>query len=67
MKTCFEDSKENTRNSFLYELTGHDDPNALTNALVEWPVDSVMISVNPVEGALHSFLDKTLPAARLVT
>ena len=44
-------------------VTGHHDPNVLTTAVVEWPVDSVMLPVNPVEGALGGFLDKTLPAA----
>lgn len=44
-------------------VTGHHDPSVLTTAVVEWPVDSVMMPVNPVEGALGGFLDKTLPAA----
>jgi hypothetical protein len=45
-------------------VTGHHDPDVLTTAVLEWPVDSVMITVNPVEEALGGFLDKTLPAAR---
>jgi hypothetical protein len=28
-----------------------------------WPVDSVLLPVNPVEGVLGGFLDGTLPAA----
>jgi len=46
-------------------VTGHHNPDVLTTTVLEWPVDSVMmIPVNPVEGALGGFLDKTLPAAR---
>jgi len=45
-------------------VTGHHDPDVLTAAVLEWSVDSVMLPVNPVEGALSGFLDKTLPAAR---
>ncbi|NIQ39838.1 MAG: aldo/keto reductase [Proteobacteria bacterium] len=45
-------------------VTGHHDPYVLTTAVREWPVDSVMMPVNPVEGALGGFLDLTLPAAR---
>jgi predicted aldo/keto reductase-like oxidoreductase len=45
-------------------VTGHHDPEILTTAVREWPVDSVMMPVNPVEGALGGFLDLTLPAAK---
>ena len=45
-------------------VTGHHDPEILTRAVKEWPVDSVLLPVNPVEGALPGFLDTTLPAAR---
>ncbi|RXE55731.1 aldo/keto reductase [Methanoculleus taiwanensis] len=45
-------------------VTGHHDPSVLTYAVENWPVDSVMMPVNPVEGALGGFLDTTLPAAR---
>jgi len=45
-------------------VTGHHDPEILTTAVREWPVDSVMMPVNPVEGALGGFLDRTLPAAK---
>jgi aryl-alcohol dehydrogenase-like predicted oxidoreductase len=45
-------------------VTGHHDPEILTRAVTEWPVDSVLLPVNPVEGALQGFLDRTLPAAR---
>lgn len=45
-------------------VTGHHDPRILTRAVSEWPVDSVMLPVNPAEGVLGGFLTETLPAAR---
>ncbi len=45
-------------------VTGHHDPSVLTRAVEEWPVDAVMMPVNPAEGALPGFLQMTLPAAR---
>lgn len=45
-------------------VTGHHDPEVLTMAVRRWPVDAVMMPVNPVEGVLGGFLDQTLPAAR---
>ena len=44
--------------------TGHHDPSILTRAVREWPVDSVLLPVNPVEAALGGFLDETLAEAR---
>jgi predicted aldo/keto reductase-like oxidoreductase len=45
-------------------LTGHHDPEILTKAVKAWPIDSVLIPVNPVEGNLGGFLTSTLAAAR---
>lgn len=45
-------------------VTGHQDPAVLKRAVEEWPVDSVMMPVNPAEGALTGFLDSTLPLAK---
>jgi aryl-alcohol dehydrogenase-like predicted oxidoreductase len=45
-------------------VTGHHDPKVLTKAVEAWPVDSVMIPVNPVEAAVGGFLTSTLPAAK---
>lgn len=45
-------------------VTGHHDPDVLSHAVDNWPVDAVMMPVNPVEGALGGFLSSTLPAAR---
>jgi aryl-alcohol dehydrogenase-like predicted oxidoreductase len=44
-------------------VTGHHDPAVLTLAVRNWPVDAVMMPVNPVEGVLGGFLDQALPAA----
>lgn len=45
-------------------VTGHHDPQLLTRAVLSWPVDAVLLPVNPVEACLDGFLNKTLPAAR---
>ena len=45
-------------------VTGHHDPRILTRAVENWPVDAVLLPVNPVEGSLGGFLDSTLAAAR---
>jgi predicted aldo/keto reductase-like oxidoreductase len=45
-------------------LTGHHDPEILTRAVKAWPIDSVLIPVNPIEGNLGGFLTSTLAAAR---
>jgi aryl-alcohol dehydrogenase-like predicted oxidoreductase len=45
-------------------VTGHHDPEVLTRAVREWPVDSVMMPVNPAEGVLGGFLTRALPAAQ---
>lgn len=45
-------------------VTGHHDPKILTKAVEAWPVDSVMIPVNPVEAVVGGFLTSTLPTAR---
>jgi len=44
-------------------VTGHHDPAILTRAVREWPLDSVLMPVNPIEGVSGGFLDTTLPAA----
>ena len=45
-------------------VTGHHDPRILSQTVREWPVDAVMMPVNPVEKILEGFLTDTLPAAR---
>lgn len=45
-------------------VTGHEDPDVLLRAVREWPVDSVLLPVNPVEGVLGGFMDRVIPEAR---
>jgi len=45
-------------------VTGHHDPDVLSHAVENWPVDAVMLPANPVEGALGGFLTSTLETAR---
>jgi aryl-alcohol dehydrogenase-like predicted oxidoreductase len=60
---AFIEAKASGRVRFI-GITGHREPAILTRAVVEWPVDAVMMPVNPVEGVLDGFLTSTLPAAR---
>ena len=59
---AFLEAKAAGKTSFI-GVTGHHDPAILTRAVQEWPVDSVLIPVNPVEAVLGGFLDSTLRAA----
>ena len=45
-------------------VTGHHDPDVLSHAVENWPVDAVMMPANPVEGAPGGFLDTTLATAK---
>jgi aryl-alcohol dehydrogenase-like predicted oxidoreductase len=45
-------------------VTCHHDPDILLKAVREWPVDSVLLPVNPVEGAIGGFTDRVIPEAR---
>lgn len=45
-------------------VTGHHDPAVLTHAVEHWPVDTVLLPVNPVDGVLGGFTTGTIPAAR---
>jgi len=45
-------------------VTGHHGPHVLSRAVKDWPVDAVMMPVNPAEAVLGGFLDRTLPLAR---
>jgi aryl-alcohol dehydrogenase-like predicted oxidoreductase len=45
-------------------VTGHHDPAVLTYTVEHWPVDTVLLPVNPVEGVLRGFTAGTIPAAR---
>jgi aryl-alcohol dehydrogenase-like predicted oxidoreductase len=58
----FLEAKANGKTRFI-GVTGHHDPKILEKAIREWPVDSVMMPVNPVEAVLGGFMDSALPAA----
>ena len=60
---AFLDAKASGRVRFI-GVTGHHDPQILTQAVTDWPVDSVMMPVSPVESVLGGFLTSTLDAAR---
>jgi len=60
---AFEDAKK-TGTVRHIGVTGHHDPAILSRAVTQWPVDAVMMPVNPVEGVLGGFLDDTLPTAQ---
>lgn len=45
-------------------VTGHHDPEVILRAIRELPVDTVLLPVNVVEGALTGFLDRVLPEAK---
>lgn len=45
-------------------VTGHYDPEIITRAVKSWPVDSILIPVNPIERILGGFLTSTLEAAQ---
>ena len=60
---AFQEAKRQGKARYI-GVTGHEDPEVLTHAVENWPVDSVLLPVNPVEGVLGGFLDGTVPAAR---
>ncbi|HII07286.1 MAG TPA: aldo/keto reductase [Methanotrichaceae archaeon] len=60
---AFIEAKETGR-AKLIGVTGHHDPSIVTHAVENWPVDSVLIPVNPLEGVIGGFLDAALPAAK---
>ena len=60
---AFVEAKASERVRYI-GVTGHHDPDVLTKAVVNWPVDAVMLPVNPVEAALGGFLTSTLPEAK---
>ncbi len=44
--------------------TGHHDPKVLKYAVAHWPLDSVLLPVNPAETILGGFLDHVVHAAK---
>lgn len=59
---AFEEARKSGRARFI-GVTGHHDPKVLVHAVKTWPLDAVMIPVNPIEGILGGFLDDVLPLA----
>ena len=59
---AFMEAKTNGKTRFI-GVTGHHDPKILEKAIREWPIDSVMMPINPVEAALGGFMDSALAAA----
>ncbi len=60
---AFEEAKGSGRVKMI-GVTGHENPIILTRAVNRWPVDAVMMPVNPVEAVIGGFLNHTMPAAR---
>lgn len=44
-------------------VTGHHDPTVLAEAVERWPIDTVLLPVNPVEAAIGGFVDRVLDSA----
>ncbi len=44
-------------------VTGHHDPHILSKAVEQWPVDTVLMPVNPVEELIGGFLTETMVKA----
>jgi len=44
-------------------VTGHHDPNVLLAAIESWPLDSVLLPVNPAEAIVGGFMDRVMAAA----
>lgn len=61
--SAFVEAKSSGRVRYI-GVTGHERPEILTQALEGWPVDAVMMPVNPAEDVLGGFLDQTLPLAQ---
>jgi aryl-alcohol dehydrogenase-like predicted oxidoreductase len=45
-------------------VTGHHAPKILEHAVKNWPVDAVLMPVNPAEAILGGFLDRVMTAAK---
>jgi aryl-alcohol dehydrogenase-like predicted oxidoreductase len=59
---AFIEAKESGLTRFI-GVTGHHEPRILEHAVVNWPVDAVLLPVNPVEAIIGGFLDSVLSAA----
>jgi aryl-alcohol dehydrogenase-like predicted oxidoreductase len=59
---AFIEAKETGLSRYI-GVTGHHNPRILEHAVKSWPVDAVLMPVNPVEAAIGGFLDSVLSAA----
>jgi len=60
---AFVEAKDAGRVRFL-GVTGHHAPKILEHAVKSWPVDCVLMPVNPAEAVLGGFLDRVMAAAK---
>ncbi len=60
---AFVDAKDAGLVRFL-GVTGHHAPQILEHAVKNWPVDAVLMPVNPAEAILGGFLDRVMAAAK---
>ena len=60
---AFIEAKDAGRVRFL-GVTGHHSPKILEHAVKKWPVDGVLMPVNPAEAVLGGFLDRVMAAAK---
>ena len=60
---AFIEAKDAGRVRFL-GVTGHHAPKILEHAVKNWPVDAVLMPVNPAEAVLGGFLDRVMAAAK---
>ena len=60
---AFVEAKEAGMVCFL-GVTGHHSPRILEYAVKSWPVDAVLMPVNPAEAVLGGFLDRVMAAAK---
>ncbi len=44
-------------------VTGHHDPEVLLEAIESWPLDAVLLPVNPAEAIIGGFMDRVMTAA----
>ena len=44
-------------------VTGHHDPEVLLSAVESWPLDAVLLPVNPAEAMIGGFMDRVMTAA----
>ena len=60
---AFVDAKQSGKTRFI-GVTAHENPDILERAVARWPVDSILMPINPAEGILGGFMDRVLPLAR---